>query len=92
MSFYLTDCLPYSEIHRDVYKRQGKGRPNKFDIGPINTMISSNYIDGTRFRLSGMTTATLNPHWFLSGYGAYGLKDKRWQYSGTLTYSFNKRD
>ena len=21
----------------------GKGRPNKFDIGPINTMISSNY-------------------------------------------------
>ena len=38
----------------------GKGRPNKFDIGPINTMISSNYIDGTRFRLSGMTTANLN--------------------------------
>ena len=70
----------------------GKGRPNKFDIGPINTMISSNYIDGTRFRLSGMTTANLNPHWFLSGYGAYGLKDKRWKYSGTLTYSFNKRD
>ena len=66
--------------------------PNKFDIGPINTMISSNYIDGTRFRLSGMTTANLNPHWFLSGYGAYGLKDKRWKYSGTLTYSFNKRD
>ena len=70
----------------------GKDRPNKFDIGPINTMISSNYIDGTRFRLSGMTTANLNPHWFLSGYGAYGLKDKRWKYSGTLTYSFNKRD
>ena len=44
----------------------GKGRPNKFDIGPINTMISSNYIDGTRFRLSGMTTANLNPHWFLA--------------------------
>ena len=69
-----------------------KGHKSKVDIGPINTMISSNYIDGTRFRLSGMTTANLNPHWFLSGYGAYGLKDKRWKYSGTLTYSFNKRD
>ncbi|MDR0938282.1 MAG: DUF5686 and carboxypeptidase regulatory-like domain-containing protein [Mediterranea sp.] len=69
-----------------------RGKPNKVDIGPINTMISSNYIDGTRFRLSAMTTANLNPHWFLSGYGAYGLKDKRWKYSGTATYSFNKRD
>lgn len=39
-------------------------------------MISSNYVDGTRFRLSGMTTAKLNPHWFFNGYGAYGLKDK----------------
>ena len=42
----------------------------KVDIGPINTMISSNYIDGTRFRLSGMTTAHFHKHWFLNGYGA----------------------
>lgn len=28
----------------------------------------------------------------MNGYGAYGLKDERWKYSGTLTYSFNKRD
>ena len=69
-----------------------KGHPSKVDIGPINTMISSNYIDGTRFRLSGMTTAHFHKHWFLNGYGAYGLKDKRWKYSGTVTYSFNKRD
>ena len=69
-----------------------KGHKSKVDIGPINTMISSNYIDGTRFRLSGMTTAHFDKHWFLSGYGAYGLKDEKWKYSGTLTYSFNKRD
>ena len=31
-------------------------------------------------------------HWFVSGYGAYGFKDHRWKYSGTLTYSFLKRD
>ena len=69
-----------------------KEHKSKVDIGPINTMISSNYIDGTRFRLSGMTTAHFDKHWFLSGYGAYGLKDEKWKYSGTLTYSFNKRD
>lgn len=67
-------------------------KKSQFDIGPINTIVSGNYVDGTRFRLSGMSTAHLNPHWFVDGYGAYGLKDKRFKYSGTLTYSFNKRD
>lgn len=69
-----------------------KEHPSKVDIGPINTMISNNYVDGLRFRVSGMTTAHLNPHWFLNGYGAYGTKDHKWKYNGTLTYSFNKRD
>lgn len=69
-----------------------KEHPSKFDIGPINTMISSNYVDGTRFRLSGMTTGKLNPHWFFSGYGAYGLKDKKWKYEANATYSFRKCD
>lgn len=64
--------------------------PSKFDFGPINTMISSNYVDGTRFRLSGMTTAKLNPHWFFNGYGAYGLKDEKWKYEANATYSFRK--
>lgn len=69
-----------------------KEHPSKFDFGPINTMISNNYVDGTRFRLSGMTTGKLSPRWFLKGYGAYGLKDKKWKYEGNLTYSFRKCD
>lgn len=69
-----------------------KAHPSKFDIGPVNTMISSNYVDGTRFRFSGMTTGKLNPHWFASGYGAYGLKDKKWKYEANATYSFRKCD
>ena len=66
--------------------------PSMFDFGPINTMITSNYVNGTRFRLSGMTTGNLDPHWSLSGYGAYGTKDKKWFYSGQVAYSFNKRE
>ena len=69
-----------------------KNHPSKFDFGPINTMITSNYVNGTRFRLSGMTTGNLDPHWSLSGYGAYGTKDKKWFYSGQVAYSFNKRE
>ena len=70
----------------------GPKKKSKFDFGPINTVISKNYVDGWRLRVSGMTTAHLNPHWFVSGYGAYGFKDHRWKYNGTLTYSFNKRE
>ena len=69
-----------------------KKHPSKFDFGPINTMITSNYVNGTRFLLSGMTTGNLDPHWSLSGYGAYGTKDKKWFYSGQVAYSFNKRE
>ncbi|WP_321332185.1 DUF5686 family protein [uncultured Bacteroides sp.] len=67
-----------------------KEHPSKFDFGPINTMISSNYIDGTRLRLSGQTTGNFDPHWFLSGYGAYGFRDKKWKYKGEVLYSFPK--
>ena len=69
-----------------------KKHPSKFDLGPINTMITSNYVNGTRFRVSGMTTGNLDPHWMFSGYGAYGTRDKKWFYSGEAAYSFNKRE
>ena len=39
-----------------------------------------------------MTTGNLDPHWSLSGYGAYGTKDEKWFYSGQVAYSFNKRE
>lgn len=39
-------------------------------------MISSNYVDGTRFRLSGMTTAKLNPRGSLMDMEPTDLKTK----------------
>lgn len=67
------------------------GSPSKFDIGPVNTMISGNTIEGVRLRLGGMTTANLSPHWFARGYAAYGTRDHRWKYKGELEYSFNSK-
>lgn len=61
---------------------------SKFDIGPMNTTISKNDIEGWRFRIGGLTTANLNKRLFARGFIAYGLHDKKLKYSGELEYSF----
>lgn len=67
------------------------GKKSKFDLGPINTFLSNNYVDGIRLRLAGRTMAALNPHLFWEGYGAYGTKSRNWYYGSTFTYSLNKK-
>ena len=62
------------------------------DIGPINTMIGSNFVEGFRLRASAQTTAALSPHLFAKGYVKYGFGDKRWKGMGEVTYSFNKKE
>jgi hypothetical protein len=62
-----------------------------FDFGPMNTVFSANHLEGFRVRLSGMTTANLNPHLFASGYVAYGMDDRKVKYNGKLTYSFDPK-
>ena len=66
------------------------GKKSYVDIGPINTMISTNFIDGLRTRLSAQTTANLSPHFFLSGYYARGWKSHKDYYKGQLTYSLSQ--
>ncbi len=61
---------------------------SKVDLGPVNTLISSNDVEGVRLRVGGMTTANLSPRWFGRGYVAYGTKDKKLKYKGELEYSF----
>lgn len=64
------------------------GRPSKFDFGPLNTLVSSNTVEGARFRVGGMTMSPLNPHLFAKGYVAYGTKDRKWKYKADVEYSF----
>ena len=68
------------------------GHRSKFDVGPVNTIISHNFVDGYRLRLSGRTMAALNPHLFLKGFGAYGTDSHKWYYGTELTWSFNKKE
>lgn len=62
-----------------------------FDVGPLNTFISGNKLEGVRLRLGGMTTANLSKHWFTRFYGAWGTRDHRWKYGVNLEYSFNEK-
>lgn len=67
------------------------GKPSKIDLGPINTLISGNSVEGVRFRAGGMTTAYLNPNLFASGYVAYGTRDRKFKYDIELAYSFSRK-
>lgn len=69
-----------------------QNHPSKVDIGPVNTMITKNFIDGFRTRVSAQTTANLNKHWFFSGYYAHGWHSGKNYYKGEVTYSLNKKD
>ncbi len=66
--------------------------PSKVDIGPINTMITRNFVDGYRFRLSAQTTANLDSNLFVSGYIARGMDSRKTYYKGDVTWSFNKKE
>ena len=61
---------------------------SKFDLGPLNTIISGNSLEGVRLRLGGITNVNLSRHWFARGYMAYGTRDKKFKYMGSLEYSF----
>lgn len=66
--------------------------PSKVDIGPINTFMTYNFLDGLRTRFSLMTTAHLSKHFFLKGYVARGWKNRKNYYNVDVTYSLNAKE
>ena len=63
---------------------------SKFDFGPIYQFVSWNMLEGFRLRVGGTSTAKLHNQIFFRGYVAFGTKDLRPKYSGTLVYTFDK--
>ena len=64
---------------------------NKFDLGPMNSTINGNAMEGVRLRVGGGTTPNFHKRWFFEGYAAYGTKDRKMKYDGLVEYSFNDR-
>ena len=69
-----------------------KKHPSKVDIGPINTMLTSNFVDGFRTRISAQSTANLDSNFFFRGYVARGWGSKKNYYKGDIIWSFNKKE
>ncbi len=65
--------------------------PNYIDICPVNTILTHNYVDGWRSRLSLKTTANVSKHFFLSGYYGRGWGSHNNYYNAEFTYSLNPK-
>lgn len=62
-----------------------------FEVGPVNTFYSFNPVEGLRLRLGGRTTTALSQRYYFETYGAYGLKDEKFKYFLSGTYSINNK-
>lgn len=63
---------------------------DKVELGPVGAFYSFNDVEGFRLRVGGGTTTSFNPKIQLEGYAAYGFKDRRVKYAGSVLYSFNE--
>ena len=62
-----------------------------FEVGPVNTFYSFNDVEGLRLRLGGRTTTALSKRYYFETYAAYGLRDEKWKYFLSGTYSLNNK-
>jgi len=62
-----------------------------FEVGPVNTFYSFNDVEGLRLRLGGRTTPALSKRYYFETYAAYGIKDEKWKYFLSGTYSLNNK-
>ncbi len=62
-----------------------------FEVGPANTFYSFNPIEGLKLRVGGRTTPELSKRYYFETYVAYGVKDDRWKYFLSGTYSLNDK-
>ena len=68
----------------------GYGDAGYVEFGPYYKALSFNDQEGCRFQLGVRTTTDFSRRIRLMGYGAYGLKDKKWKGGGSVEYMFRE--
>lgn len=58
------------------------------DIGKISSMYTFNETEGSRFRIGVETSHDLTQKWQIRTYLAYGVRDDKFKYNGSILYSF----
>jgi hypothetical protein len=59
----------------------------KIEIGPSESFLSYNPVEGTRLRFGGRTTTDFSKKITFDSYAAYGLADNVAKYAGSIIYS-----
>lgn len=62
-----------------------------YEIGPVNTFYSFNNVEGLRLRFGGRTTPELSKRYYFENYLAYGIRDEKWKFFLSGTYSLNNK-
>ena len=88
--FYITEKVVSTLVSGYIPTNKNPEK-NMFDLGPMNSTVNGNAIEGARFRLGGGTTPVFNKNWFFEGYAAYGTRDRKMKYDALVEYSFNDR-
>ena len=57
------------------------------DIGSVLSFVSFNQVEGWRFKFGAKTNGQFHDRIHLQGYLAYGLRDDRLKYSGSIKYA-----
>lgn len=69
----------------------GTIRKGPLEFGPYWSLYNNNLIEGNRFQFGIGTTPKFSKNIYLSGYIAYGLKDKEWKYKFEALWLLHKK-
>lgn len=69
----------------------GYMRVGRFLIGPWQNWITTNAVEGLRFRFDLGTNSNFSKKFIVHGYGAYGFYDQKWKGEADAMYLFNKK-
>lgn len=61
------------------------------EVGPVNTFISFNPVEGLKLRAGGRTTPQFSKRFYAESYLSYGFKDERWKYLLRGTIALNNK-
>lgn len=62
----------------------------KVDLGPWPGFFNYNDVEGVRLGMGFRTNLKFSNKWLLEGYAAYGLKDERLKFTGSVTRILNR--
>ncbi len=79
--------IPVIRTYTDIIKIFVNGYYNvgKIELGPYNTILAFNDIEGLRAQMGFRTTSDLSRNWVFGGQLAYGFNDEKFKYTGSIT-------